>query len=73
MFDTTTHAWLIELAPLPNASCLPYYYNGIGWTLDVNEAVRFSRKQDAARIGENLLQPNNLVEHAWTDVTGVHL
>lgn len=66
----TEYGWLIEDAE-DDARPGPRYYDlspdsPAFWTLDHNEAMRFSRKVDAERLCNYLgIEPVRIVEHAW--------
>ncbi len=63
--DTTAFAWLIEGAG-------PHYWDGrspTSSTTDPNEAVRFSRFEDAERVRSGLIDGGEhwrSVEHGWS-------
>lgn len=65
------YGWLIEMKP--DGTPGPAYYD-LGprsptfWTLDHNDAMRFSRKVDAERLIAYLgIQEGIPVEHAWDE------
>lgn len=64
MADET--GWLIECGG-HNAAPLQYF-DGLGWTADHMEAIRFSRKIDGERIAVGLDSEHQIrvVEHMWT-------
>jgi len=66
---TVERGWLIEKGASSTAA--PLYWNGdpveVGWTTDVDQAIRFARKLDAERVADGLLiiVAVRVVEHRW--------
>lgn len=57
-------AWLVEAGE--GMSKRPCYFDGDEWTFDADEALRFSREQDAQRVIDNIgWTEAKPVEHMW--------
>jgi hypothetical protein len=66
-------AWLIERRQDVSGEPPRYWAGGdfLGWTTDINDAIRFARREDALRVHDRhkgpILGYCNVVEHLWID------
>jgi predicted HAD superfamily Cof-like phosphohydrolase len=58
----TMFAWVIEHQD--SATSCPQYFTGDGWSAEHSKAIRFSRREDAERMG---LNGHRICEHGWED------
>lgn len=58
------YGWVIELS---NTDGIAYWdgRGGNSWSIDHMDAVRFSRRQDAEKVNQNLVGFGAVREHAW--------